>query len=241
MIFSRASGIVIILNVFNYSDRRYFKHFFNIISMFCIKCGKKAVIGNFCEDCFLEKERLFDIEDFTLDICDCGSYYDKTWQKPKEIADIIKEQIEKRVKTKNRIVEKRISLKRFGNRISALIKCSGLISPCKKIKEEEKRIMITLKKRKCNQCIKLSGGYYEAVFQIREDYDKIFDQIKNHLPKTATIEKIKHGYDIRFLRKSDAAKVSRIIKNLGYEIKKSFKFVATKKDKKLYRNYYSVR
>ena len=210
--------------------------------MFCVRCGKKAAIGNFCEDCFLEREKLFDIENFTLAVCDCGSYYDKVWKEPREIDDIIKQQIEKRIKTKNRIADKKISLKEIGNRVSALIVCSGLISPCKKVKKEKKRIMIILKKKKCDLCIKLLGRYYEAVLHIRGNYEKIFDKIKKQLPKTARIEKIKHGYDIRFLKKADAAKISKTIKNLNsYEIKKSFKFVSTKKGKKLYRNYYSVR
>jgi NMD protein affecting ribosome stability and mRNA decay len=207
--------------------------------MLCIKCGREAVIGNFCENCFLEKEKLFDIEDFTIAICDCGSYYDEIWQKPRATDEIIRCLIEKKIKTKNKITGKKILLKKVGNRVFASVVCSGFISPCKKSKEEEKRISILIKIKKCDQCVKLIGGYYEAVLQIRGDYDNIFDKIKCHLPKTARIGKIKHGYDIRFLRKSDAAKVSR--KLIEFEIKKSFKFVTTKKGKKLYRNYYSVR
>ena len=207
--------------------------------MFCIKCGKEAVIGNFCKNCYLEREELFDVKDFSLTICDCGSYYDKVWKKPKEIDDIIKEQIENRIKTKNRIVDKKILLKKFGNRVSASVRCSGIIYSHRK--KEEKRINIIIKKRKCDICTKLLGRYYEAVLQIRGDYDKIFGRIKKYLPKTARVEKIKHGYDIRFLKKSDAAKISKILKNSGYEIKKSFKFVGTKKGRKLYRNYYSVK
>ena len=214
-----------------------FKPFLNIINMFCIKCGKRAVIGNFCRNCFLAKEELFKIKDFSLPICDCGSYYDKIWQKPKDIDDIIRDQIKQRIRTKNKITKDEIKIKKFGNKISATVICSGIIHSHKK--NEEKRIIIILKRRKCDLCVKLLGGYYEAVLQIRGDYNKIFDKAKKYLPETARIEKTKHGYDIRFLKKSDAAKIAKLLKN--YKIKKSFKFVATKKGKKLYRNYYSVR
>ncbi len=204
--------------------------------MFCIKCGKKAEIGNFCSSCFLGKESLFEIKDFLLYVCDCGSYYDKVWRKADN--DIIKEQIGKRIKTKYRLVKKEIALKSYGNRVAATIVCYGIVHAHKK--KEERKITITIKKRKCDTCVKLLGRYYEAVLQIRGEYNKIFNKIKSRLPKTARTEKTKHGYDIRFLKKSEAAKIAKALK-VRYEVKSSFKFVATKKGKKLYRNYYSVR
>ena len=182
---------------------------------------------------------MFEIDNFTVPVCDCGSYYDGKWEKPKETNKIIKEMIEKRMKTSSRIIKEKISLKKIGNRIIVSITCYGFIRPCKKMKKEAKRITITLKKRKCDVCTKLSGGYYEAVLQVRGDYENIFNLVKKYLPKTARIEKLRRGYDIRFLKKSDAAKAAKNLR--GFEIKKSFKFVATKKDKKLYRNYYSVK
>lgn len=205
--------------------------------MFCIVCGKEAKVGNFCEDCFLQRMDLFDIEDFSMQICDCGSYFDRGWQKAKSIDDAINERIEKKIKTDNKILETNISFKIVGNRVLATVRCKGFIKPCKRKKIVEKNILILLKRRKCDNCIKLSGGYSEAILQIRgENKDRIMRSI--NLP-LCTVEKTKDGYDVKFIRRSDARNVLKQLK--GFEIKKSFKFIGMKKGRKILKDYYSIR
>lgn len=201
--------------------------------MFCIKCGKKAVVDVFCEDCFLSQKKLFDLKDFSLSVCNCGKYYKNGWVKEE---NLIEKEIERRLKVHGVIKKKNIKLKRKGGYLIASVTCSGLIKPCKKMKKEARDIKIFIKKRKCDVCSKISGGYYESVLQIRgKNAEKILRRIP--IPKTARIEELKQGYDIKLLKKKDAYS---IIKDLKPE-KKSFKFVGTKKGRKLYREYYVFR
>ncbi|MFH0832561.1 MAG: NMD3-related protein [Candidatus Aenigmatarchaeota archaeon] len=207
--------------------------------MFCIVCGKNAVVGNFCEDCFLKRERLFDVDDFSISTCDCGSYYYKGWQKSnKGLYDLLADLIEKRVKTKNKIIKKNVSFKHVGNKIFAKIVCNGMIKPCKKTKEEERDIVIILNKQKCDDCVKLLGRYSEAILQIRGDKKERILNILN-LPKYATVEKTKNGYDVVFVKRSDSK--NAINQLVDFDITKSFKFIGVKRGRRIIKDYYAVR
>ena len=214
--------------------------------MFCIRCGKRASIGNFCDQCFLETKELFDIDNIKIMICpDCGSYYDKGWKPGKDIEEIIQDCVNNNIKTKNKITKTKLSLKHFGNKYRVTIRCTGLIRPCKKSKAEEKSILITIKKHKCDRCVKVRGGYHEAVLQIRgENKDKILNKVKRMLPKeeivVTSMDELKNGYDIKFIKKNFAKAAAKQLKK-GFKVKESYKLIATKKGKRLYRNYYSVR
>ena len=54
------------------------------------------------------------------------------------------------------------------------------------------------------------------------------------------VERIKDGYDIKFIKKSKAASIAKHLKKY-FHVKESYKFVGEKKGKRLYRNYYSVK
>jgi len=200
----------------------------------CIICGAEAFKENLCELHFLEKNKLFEIpEKLNLKYCtNCGAYYDKKWVK-NDLENIIKSKI----KTKNRILRKEIDVKNN----HAIVICKGYIKPSKKIKEETKRVEIKIEKRKCDNCIKLLSGYYQAVFQIRgERKEKILKYLMNLLNQGDVIlEKTKEGYDIKFIDKKKASKISGLLKD--FSIKKSYKLITEKKGKKLYRNSYAIR
>lgn len=196
--------------------------------MLCVRCGKPSEEA-FCEDCFLEKNGLFEAENFPLHMCkQCGSYYSgKT--KYQRIEDAVAE----RIVRKGDIRDVKIEIK--PNR-KILIKCSGYIKPARKIKHESKFIEIKVIRQKCLECSRLSGNYHEAVVQIRNS-----DALRNlNIPQYAVVQAVRDGYNIKFMSKKDAEKVA---KGLGrkYDVTRSFKLVGEKKGKKLYRNYYAVR
>jgi len=211
--------------------------------MFCIKCGKKAEIGNFCRKCFLERKELFKIKDFHLMVCDCGSYYDKSWVKSDlDIKDLVKKMIGEKIVTDNKIVNKKISLKRVGNKYIATVHCTGFISNIRK--QETKKVVVTIKKRKCDVCSKIAGGYHEAVLQIRgEKKEMILSKLKLEKPfieAVVKIERVKNGYDIKMLDKKIARKITRKF-GKKFKVKKSQKLITLKKDRRIYRDYYSIR
>ena len=205
--------------------------------MFCIKCGRKASVGVFCDDCFLSQNELFEIKDFSLVFCDCGAYYTNRWERKGDLEDIIMDAIERKTKIKGVVKDKDIRFRVVNNRVLVSMNFKGFIKPCKKKKAEKKEITITMKKRKCDVCSKLLGGYYEAVIQLRGTRkDKLLKKLKAF--PNIRVEGKKEGYDVKFFSKKDA---NDAIGKLGLKAKTSFKFVGTKKGKRIYRKYYAVR
>lgn len=199
--------------------------------MFCIKCGRPAKIDNFCDACFLDSQGLFDVKNFSMEYCGlCGLNQDD-----------IKEQVVGSLKTKNSISSTKVSIKLVGNKAHATVTCSGSIKCLPKT--ETKNIMVIIRKKMCAMHVKLSGGYYEAVIQIRgKDKDNILKYATSLLPKKSisSIEKLNEGYNIKVLHKANAAAAVRGFRK-RYDVKDSYKLAASKKGQKLYRNYYAIR
>lgn len=199
--------------------------------MFCIVCGSSAEADNFCSEHYAERHALFETENFSAIVCPlCGSGM------PTD------EDILSHVTEKGRIKSRKIIRKQVGNRIVAKLLMKGFLKhgiP----KEEEHSIMILLRKQKCELCVKMSGGYYEAVMQLRgERKEKILQKLEALATRDdiTSIESAKEGYNVKFVSKKKAATISgRLSKN--FSVNSSYKLVAEKKGKKLYRNFYAIR
>ena len=207
--------------------------------MFCIKCGRKASTGNFCDACFLEKKELFDLNTIKLSFCEnCGHIFSNKI-KVKDVEDFIINNI----KTENKLVKKDANIKRFPDRIEITITAIGFIRPVRKIVTSRKKFVLYIKRMKCKNCVKILGNYHEAVLQIRgEKKEKILQMIGKLLQQEnlASIDKIKEGYNVKIIRKSAASMVINILKR-QFTVRRSFKLVGEKKGSKIYRNFYSVR
>jgi nonsense-mediated mRNA decay protein 3 len=199
--------------------------------MFCVKCGKEARVEHFCEEHFLERQNLFDIKDFTLIYCDlCGIKQDE-----------IKETIRSRIKSEHNMDEASIALKIVGNKVHAKIECEGEIEGL--TKRQEKKALVILRKKMCDAHVKLSGGYYEAMIQARgDDRIKILHKVQRLVPQKAIADiiELKEGYNIKIVRKANAAAVAKELRK-HHKIIQSYKLVGSKKGQKLYRNYYALR
>jgi NMD protein affecting ribosome stability and mRNA decay len=130
-------------------------------------------------------------------------------------------------------------MRKAGN-FKLTITAVGFISPCKKEKTETKEANMFLRNKMCDRCVKFSGRYHEAVFQVRDDVDLIMKKLSKLLPKTCWKEEKKEGLNIYFLRKGDASRVARELDDI-FTVKRSFKFVGMKKGKSLIRDFYSIR
>ena len=202
--------------------------------MFCVECGRdsKDVLCNKCQ----RKRELFRIKDFSLNECNnCGSYQYNGWGE--NLQKKIEEAIRKNMETNNTIKDIHIYFRKAGSRISVTVEAGGHIGNARK--EEKKVLYVNLKTRKCDDCIKKLGGYYEAVVQIRGDNkEKIMERILN-ITKDYEIEQIKEGYNIKITKKAYAKKIANRLKDL--DIKRSFKLVGRKEGKDLCRDYYCIR
>ena len=200
--------------------------------MICAKCGKESK-EPLCDGCLASRNNLFDIENFSINFCKlCGKGTE------------LKRRVKSEIKTKNTINDVIVHEKHVGNKIYLEVICKGKMEIDDRIikKEEKKNILVTVTKKMCDNCIKVSGNYYEAVVQARgEDAEKITKKTHDFLKeKVAAIEKIKEGYDIRITDKKAAALAVRFLRE-KHSVKESFKLVGKKKGTELYRNFYAVR
>lgn len=206
----------------------------------CIVCGEDAEAGNFCKKCFLERHKLFSIKDFTITVCrNLDVYYNSGWKEVLDTKDMITEMVRKNIQSYGTIKKISVSFKPFKDGYAVKIKCTGKIDSVSS--EDEKDIQISLKKKLCEDCSKLSGRYHEAKIQIRGDNrELILDSLSTAIPKTSMVEYTRHGVDILFINKKEAAQIADYLKK-RYKVKKSFKVVGSKKGKMLNRDIYSVK
>ena len=212
--------------------------------MFCVKCGKEAIKGEvLCEEHYLEKNKLFKIKDFELEICsNCNQAKTKEGWKRKSEEEFVKNKVRENITTDyNASFD--IFLKKKGKDYSVKVKGEGKIPPGEMRKKEEKNINVKVKRHLCPLCQKRRGGYYEAVIQARgKSKEEIMNDLDNFL-KAGDVTKIvpvTGGYDIFIMKKAKAKRIAKQLKD-KYKVKESFKLAGVKKDKKLYRNYYSVK
>lgn len=212
--------------------------------MFCVKCGKEALEGEvLCEEHYLEGKELFSIDNFNLQICsNCRKVKTDTGWEFENEEEFVKKEVRDHIETKYE-VSLDIQLKKKGKDYSAKIKARGKIPPSKKEKEQEATVLVKVTRHLCPMCQKRRGGYYEAVIQVRGEHkERIMDNLDNFLKgdDLTKIEPVKGGYDIFLMEKGKAKKVAKQLSD-NYKIKESYKLAGVKKDKKLYRNYYSVK
>lgn len=204
-------------------------------NLICVMCGKAVYKNNLCRMHFFSRQKLLDISGFPLVVCrNCGSYYDGKWNK----TDSMEQSIIGIVKRKIGKVKTEIGLKKIGNRLRLKITATG----ADKMKREEKTVDVLLSKKLCDNCIKLSGGYYESMLQLRgENSETLLEMVKTGIDNRSVVSvvKVRNGYDIKLLKKDAARKLVRVLE--GCEIKRSYKHVTTKKGRMIYRDFYSIR
>ena len=109
----------------------------------------------------------------------------------------------------------------------------------------KKNIKIKSANETCEECIKMRGGYFEAMVQLRGDtylVSKMVEKIKRYVEKNGTfvskVETVSKGYDIYIGDK----KVVNAFMSL-YELKptRSYDLYGLQRGKKVYRNIYAVR
>ncbi len=209
--------------------------------MFCIKCGKPAFAGNFCEGCYVEKKELFGLKTVKMRYCDnCGKFYT---QKEKISPETLENFLLAQMMSKNAIKDTKVKLSQRPDKIHAVITAKGFARPSKKLIEDRKEVLIHPRKMKCDNCVKILGSYHEAVVQVRgEKKERILAKARKLLKPSefANIAVLKEGYDIKVIDKSVAARLAQAMREM-FAVKQSFKLVGEKKGRKIYRNFYSVR
>ncbi len=210
--------------------------------MFCIVCNAPAMTGNYCRKHFLEKHVLFSISNETVQYCrQCSAY---TW-KDRQFAnekDMIQKLSSGTRKTKYAISSCTHTAKHHGGKIHVTLACRGTIDSIEK--KESHDFLIFVHKQLCLNCSRKSGGYYEAALQVRGEHAARIHKfiMRNmHSSGVTSMAETENGFDVRVIKKTDAAALSKMLKSEGYDVRTSYKLVKEKKGEKLYRNFYVIR
>lgn len=212
----------------------------------CIICGKPSEIEGMCPECWLRRKELFQANDIEIRVCECGSVLERgVWKKADGIEDAVESAVKKSLKTKNTIKKVEMSMNTVGNKVHVSVTCTGIIKPCKQEKTETRNVMVTIRSAKCEECKKHLASYYEAVIQLRvrgKDGEELLGKITKEAGESAiNINNVQGGWDIIMFKDNVAKHIASRLRKIGYEITKSNIFVVQKNNKKIYRNYYSVK
>ncbi len=159
----------------------------------CYLCGAAAVIDGLCASCYNKDHPLIEVSSLvTILSCKrCGAVkVPGGWRKiteefsgPEELAAI---QMEIILQNEIKILGKNVTLsleeiKRLDRVSNILIKASGQSHEDIPPHDEEYPVEVRFSYGTCETCGRMSGGYYEAILQIRADNRQLGDDEKEHL------------------------------------------------------------
>jgi nonsense-mediated mRNA decay protein 3 len=204
----------------------------------CIKCGAKkgdkAFVDLLCIDCYVPKIEI--PKSFQMAICPrCGAVLrGKRWDKANE--SLIRKDFAHKAKGRD------------ANGVQVDINKSTLtyfVETDKGPIPMEAPIRVEINKELCDFCRKKSGGYFEAIIQLRgnpkrvEKWRKILEAKLDEKTFVASEEELKEGIDLKV--GSSKAALS-IINELGLrDYKISRKLFGLKQGKRIYRTTFAIR
>ncbi len=225
--------------------------------MKCAICGGEALIEGMCLECYLKRERLSWVEDIVeiVKCPKCGRYFvNKVW-KDLDFDSALFESIVSRIRVHPQFEVEDVEVEQL-NSGRCVFRLIGNVEGREVV--DELSVEVRVKTRTCERCAMISGGYYEAVVQIRADdrrvedfeLEKVKDLIERILEKErdnvkAFVSKVverREGIDFYFGDKNVGRKVSReIAKVLGGKIIESRKLHTRKDGRDVYRYTFAVR
>jgi nonsense-mediated mRNA decay protein 3 len=239
-------------------------------SLFCPRCGKETVQEGLCEACFLEKYVVFKVPQvMEVTICSqCPSYkVGELWvsTKLKTYEELAKKSADRNLRLAldiNKEVRKpgiHITSDFFNpNILRAHVTVEGAIEG--RSVSTEADVEVRIRKESCNVCSRISGGYYEAIIQIRAKDRlptkaelkrslKIADDIMakaekagDRLAFVSDVFELPEGTDIYIGSTTSGRQIARAIADdMGGTIIESPKLVGAREGKGLYRVTFAVR
>ncbi len=217
-----------------------------MLQKICPRCGKSsrdvAFIASLCKDCYLQRQPLYTLPELDLDRCvKCGRIRLKgLWLYEPHLPEYLKEKI------KSNHVIKGISTKMHVDPVSKLAHADIEI---KVVAEGQAvtlndRLDFRLIRTQCPECGLRSGGYHEAIIQLRgnpEKVERLLQKLIRRLEARTFISKIVHhkeGPDIQVGKKRAALET---LSQLNVEFTMSNKLVGEHQNKQVFRTTACVR
>ena len=143
-----------------------------MLRKFCPKCAKETdeLFDGLCRDCYLETTKFVEVpQNITVLVCRCG----RSNEKKKWVQNISVEEMIERVVMSNVKMDKDtdVSLEYEPFEVSGKTKVTVGVVARRVVggREIEKsaQVVFTIIPQTCDVCSRVSGGYYEAIIQIR--------------------------------------------------------------------------
>jgi len=232
--------------------------------MFCVECGKDGPVfkEGLCLNCYL-KTHTFTKGPKVIDlpVCThCGSFkYKNTWT-----SDLFGEVMRRIIKNTFQISRelKKVDINTECNEAKEGMNCKVYISGFLDDTEitEEHEILVREKRTVCDICAKRSGGYHEAIVQIRTEKRKLTNKelrnirifVENFVKDLQAkgnrglfitdIEKEHSGLDFYISERGPSLIIAKKIQDqYGGTIKQSSKNIGMKDGKQIYKMTYLIR
>ncbi|MHC1566229.1 MAG: 60S ribosomal export protein NMD3 [Candidatus Syntropharchaeia archaeon] len=228
---------------------------------FCPKCGREdeRLYDGLCEECFGEEITLFTHpKRIEIKICpSCGGSFHRKWKRYEEgvFSSIIEDRIRMHEDAENvkieiseikHPMETKLFLTNVEIRASAWIKGLQI--------QQKSQMEIFFKREMCKRCSRISGGYYEAIVQIRAENRfpsemectrseriarEVLERDEDFISK---VKRLREGLDIYVGSIKGARKVSKaIVEEMGGSVRESPRLHGRKDGRNIYRISFSVR
>ncbi len=214
----------------------------------CPSCGKTDLeaefVGSFCVDCYSERFRVFTLpKEFSVRIC---SRCKRLFAKGKWITfdeGLLKSWLLEKVKSQLPLANQGVSLRPLKKGYRADFK---FVFDAEGTRiEKQASLNVEVDRNLCDDCHKKSGGYHEAVIQLRggdiERLRKLAETLAVQIQKSSFVsgyEEKKEGID--FLAGSRRAAM-QAVNGLGREFTVSNKLTGMKEGKRLFRASICIR
>ena len=232
--------------------------------MFCVECGSEGPIfrDGVCKNCFIKTHTFTNGPSIIdLPICvNCNSYkFKNTWTN-EFLGDVLRRLIKNNFQISREFekVDINTECKEAKDGLSCKVFISGFIDDLEIV--EEHSIQVRLRRAVCDVCSRQSGGYYEAIVQIRPDKVKLSRKELDDIMSTvgALVEDLQakgnralfitdigeeHGGLDFYISERSAGLViaKKIQEQYGGIIKQSSKNIGMKDSRQMYRVTYLVR
>ncbi|MBI5159376.1 hypothetical protein HY992_04610 [Candidatus Micrarchaeota archaeon] len=205
----------------------------------CPKCGadseERKFAGSFCEDCASGKASIQTPAKIEFKECKmCGRIWLREWTQ--KTTKALEEYIISKCKGEHANAHAKIT--------SENAEVTFIVKKNDSLLETTRNIPIEFENTMCLDCSRESGGYFEAIIQIRgskENAERTLKKIERQLTRNTFIAKTKEskgGYDM-YAGNSKAA--GEALNSLELSPTKAYKLFGVKEGKKIYRTTYCVR
>lgn len=202
--------------------------------MFCPKCGREWK-GGLCVDCYL-KDNPISLKPVEIKVCDCGMFSNRgLWTG--DVLSNLGSLVSGKLHVPHHIKLKSVDVVPLGGKRRLKVKVTVRGDYAGEAFETVFESNVPILKVTCPSCAKLSGGYFEAILQVRTPKIKL--EFKSEM--VSNVEKVRGGYDVYMTSNSYARGLATQFRRRGFKVTSSPKLFGKKDGRDVYRVSYSIK